>query len=143
MKQRHVSIKLTGPGRADIALDGQPLTGVRGFRFGATVDEMGLVILDLNVPTGEIDGEMVAVIPEGTAETLLALGWTPPAEQAYGGTDRPKAWRHSCGEINEGAKPVMCGWCRFDATEHPEDTIARYVLVELPKQEGDEDAAPE
>jgi len=140
--QRHVSIAVTGPGQADISLDGTPLRGVRGVTFGATVDEFALVVLDVNVQTATIEGEMVATLPEGTAETLIAMGWTPPAEQPYGDSDRPKAWRHSCGEINEGDRPIMRGACRFDATDRPEDVIARYVLVEVPSEETD-DAAPE
>lgn len=141
MKQRHVSIAVTGPGQADISLDGTPIQGVRGVTFGASVDEFALVVLDVNVPTATVDGEMIAVLPEGTAETLIALGWTPPAEQPVGDSDRPKAWRHLCGELNEGEHPVMCRGCRFDVEDRPSAIEARYVLVEIPRE--DSDAAPE
>lgn len=142
MKQHHVSINVTGPGRGKVALDGQEIAGVQGITFGARRDELSLVVLDVAVITGDISGEMVAVLPEGTAETLIALGWTPPDEQTYGNSGRPKAWRHSCGEINEGGQPVMCGACRFDASGHPDGVTDWYVLVELPREEA-EDAAPE
>ncbi|MGW3847175.1 hypothetical protein [Streptomyces fagopyri] len=142
MKHRNVSINITGPGRGTVALDGQEIAGVQGITFGARLDELALVVLDVRVLTATVEGEMIAVLPDGTAETLIALGWTPPAEQPYGDSERPKAWRHSCGEINEGERPIMCGGCRFDAEDRPEDIEARYVLVEIPREEA-EDAAPE
>jgi hypothetical protein len=141
VKQRHVSIDITGPGQGKVALDGQNISGVQGITFGARRDELALVVLDLRVVTATVEGEMIAVLPDSTAETLIALGWTPPAEQPYGDSDRPKAWRHGCGEINEGDRPIMCGGCRFDVEGRPEAIEARYVLVEVPREEVD-DAAP-
>ncbi|MFI9339977.1 hypothetical protein ACIG0D_01675 [Streptomyces sp. NPDC052773] len=133
MKQRNVSISVTGPGRGEVILDGERVEGVRGITFGARVDEMALVVLDVLVPTAQIDGEMIVTVPERTAETLIALGWTPPAEQPYGGSDRPKAWRHMCGQLNEG-EPVMCSGCRFDVEDRPQDVESRYVLVDLAEE---------
>ena len=143
MTQHHVSVNITGLGQGEITLDGQRLRRVQGVTFGARVDEMALIILEVAVPTATVEGEMVAVLPEGTAETLLALGWTPPDEQTLGGSDRPKAWRHLCGQLNEGAEAVMCGGCRFDVEGRPEAVEARYVLVEVPSDEEVDDAAPE
>jgi hypothetical protein len=140
VKQRDVRINITGPGQGTVALDGQEIAGVQGITFGARLDELALVVLDLRMLTATVDGEMIAVLPEGTAETLIALGWTPPDEQAYGNSERPKAWRHGCGELNEGEPSATCGACRFDV-EDPDDIEARYVLVEIPREEAD-DAAP-
>jgi len=141
MIPRHATIAVQSPGRATITVDGQELHGVTGIKFGANRGELATLILDMPLLTFDLDSDAVITVPEETAEALLALGWTPPAEQPYGGSGRPTAWRHSCGELNEGAEHGMCGACRFDVDSNPEDIEHRYVLVELPTIDRGDDAA--
>lgn len=81
MPRHHASVRITGPGRAEVLLDGRPLAGVRSFTLGAAVNHVAVLTLELVVRTADIDGHVHTVIPPSTAAALAALGWTPPPEQ--------------------------------------------------------------
>ncbi len=81
MERHHASIRVTGPCRAEVLLDGQPLAKVRRFALSAAVNELAVLTLELVVHTCDIDGQMVTLLPPGTAAALAALGWTPPPGQ--------------------------------------------------------------
>lgn len=85
MAARKIAIDIA-PGRTNnrIELDGQPLHGVRGLTIDATAATMPKVTLDLIVHAAEFNGEALVLVPDKTRQTLLALGWTPPAELAPG-----------------------------------------------------------
>lgn len=142
MTTRSVKLDLTSVGSGTIEIDGQQLRGVRGLALTSEAGGESTLTLELLVHDISTFAEALTLIDDDTAATLVALGWTPPDEQTHGASGWPKAWRHSCGELNEGEQPVMCGACRFDVSKHPDDVTARYVLVELPSEEAD-DAAPE
>lgn len=65
-----------------IEIDDQPVKGVRGITLRAHVDSLPRVTLDVIVKSAEIDGQAYVDVPEETRETLIALGWTPPARAA-------------------------------------------------------------
>lgn len=76
----HAEIHLTGPGRGSIKLDGHEISHtVRSFTLGAGANDQTLLTLDLNLrDPGSLTGPVDAVVTEETAQTLIALGWTPP-----------------------------------------------------------------
>jgi hypothetical protein len=63
-----------------IEIDGQKLTGVRGIDLSSAINEMPALTLDLIIREVEIDGEVIASVPDKTKATLIKLGWTPPAD---------------------------------------------------------------
>lgn len=144
MTQRHAVISMDGPDGATVTIDGQRLSGIVGIQFGAVLQELPRLTLDVVLTGAELNTEAAVELPEQTAETLVALGWTPPAGQPFGASGRTTAWRHGCGVLNEGAESGVCGGCRFDVNpvEHPDDIERRYVLVELPNLDRGDDAAP-
>lgn len=77
----HARITLTGHGKGEIHLDGQPIAGVRSIKLGAAYGEPNVLILELLLRSAEIDGEMATVIPDDVAASLRALGWTAPEHQ--------------------------------------------------------------
>lgn len=88
----HARITLTGHGQGGIQLDGQPVKGVRSVKFGAAVGDPNVLILELQVRSAEIDGEMVTVVSDDVAASLRALGWTAPDHQPNpGGQEVPDA----------------------------------------------------
>jgi len=80
MAARKVKLDIEAPGRGTIEVDGQRLTGVRGIHIDGRYGHIPRVTLDLLVH--EIDGTVEAevIVPDRTAQTLIALGWTPPGE---------------------------------------------------------------
>lgn len=83
MAARKVSIDLApGLTNGHVQIDGDPVRGVRGVTVHADVNSIPTVTLDVIVRAAEFNGEAHVDVPEKTRETLIALGWTPPAEQA-------------------------------------------------------------
>jgi hypothetical protein len=79
MAAKHARITLTPGGHGStFEVDGQRLTGIRGFTLQGSVMEMNQLTLDLVIREAEVDGQVLASIPEKTRETLIALGWKPP-----------------------------------------------------------------
>lgn len=74
-------ITVDGTGRdGRIVLDGHDVSrGVRGFALRAEIGRVTELELELSAVDGAtFDGEVRLVIPEGTREALIALGWAPP-----------------------------------------------------------------
>lgn len=69
------------PGSGVVALDGDPLDGVRGLDLSAEAGEIPRLTLDLLVNEVQVNGEMTVTVPDATREALIALGWTPPSEE--------------------------------------------------------------
>lgn len=80
MPTHEVKIELTNHGvTGTVTLDGTPVA-VRGIELEANADRPARVTLDLAVHDVSTQGDGLEVlIPESTASTLRALGWTPPA----------------------------------------------------------------
>jgi len=83
MIKRHAKLNLT-PGRTVIEVNGQPLTGVTSITLHGAVREIPSLTVDLLLNEAEVDGEVVVTVPTKTADTLVALGWTAPAEPGQG-----------------------------------------------------------
>ncbi|MER8262723.1 hypothetical protein ABT007_00845 [Streptomyces griseus] len=82
-RRQNVDIEVNGPtGR--VSIGGEPLKGVRGFTYRASMHEMPSIELDLLVHDvtrlGSKDTEIL--LPDSTVEALIALGWTPPEERS-------------------------------------------------------------
>jgi hypothetical protein len=86
---RHdVTIQLDGLGHGHVHIDGQEVAGVRGLTLTGHVDDVPRLELDLRVLDVSTNGEGLEVlIPDGTAATLRAIGWTPPAAVDGGALD--------------------------------------------------------
>lgn len=72
---------LATPGRGNrIELDGIDVTGgVRALDLQAGVGEVTRLTLDVMLREGAtVEGDFEVRVPDATAETLKALGWTPP-----------------------------------------------------------------
>jgi hypothetical protein len=63
-----------------VELDDTPIWCVRSLHVDAAVNESASLTLDLVLHEQIIDGEMVVKVLDETRTTLLALGWTPPAD---------------------------------------------------------------
>ena len=77
----NISIKQTAPGEASVILDGTEINrGLRGIDVEMRPNSLTRVTLDvLVVEDFQLDTEdAIVTIPEATADTLKALGWTPP-----------------------------------------------------------------
>lgn len=75
----HIQIK-TSHGRGEIFVDGEKLRGVTGFEVRGSVGEPERVTVELVMINGaEIETNATVEIPHKTRESLILLGWTPPA----------------------------------------------------------------
>lgn len=79
MAARKIAFKWAG-GRGPIEIDDVPVHGIRGFTVSGDVDSVPTATLDVIVREAVIDGEAYVDVPEKTRNTLIHLGWTPPAE---------------------------------------------------------------
>lgn len=76
---RHASIRLDALGGGTVEVGGHDISdAVRGFTLTGEVGHMPRLGLDLRVFTSEVEGDVQVHIPDETAATLAALGWTPP-----------------------------------------------------------------
>ncbi len=78
---RNARIELSAAGLSSITVDGLPLKGVRALSLDADMDERPVLRLELAVHDISTLAETLIHIPDGTAATLVALGWTPPPAQ--------------------------------------------------------------
>ncbi|MFE1349334.1 hypothetical protein [Streptomyces sp. NPDC058757] len=81
---RTARIELNGFGQGSIEVDGVPIGGVRSLSLDATVDDRPVLRLELAVHDISTVAETLIHIPDDTAATLVALGWTPPPGQEVG-----------------------------------------------------------
>lgn len=78
---RTARIELNGFGMGSIEVDGVPLKGVRSLSLDSTVGDRPVLRLELAVHDVSSVAETCIHIPDHTAATLVALGWTPPPGQ--------------------------------------------------------------
>lgn len=64
---------------SSIEVDGHRLTGVHGVTVVANDKSVPKIFVDFVVHEIEVDGELVITVPDRTQNSLIALGWTPPA----------------------------------------------------------------
>ncbi|GAA2703706.1 hypothetical protein GCM10010412_101510 [Nonomuraea recticatena] len=67
------------PSESRIEVDGRELLGVRDVRIHAEPNGAPTLELELVTYEIEVDGELQTTITTPAHETLIALGWTPPA----------------------------------------------------------------
>lgn len=80
-----ISIKQTAPGEASVILDGTEINrGLRGIEVAMQPNSLTRVTLDvLVIEDFHLDTKnAIVIIPEATADTLKALGWTAPEATA-------------------------------------------------------------
>ncbi|MCM2580458.1 hypothetical protein [Streptomyces meridianus] len=86
MKTHRIAIEGDGlPGSTNVLLDGRDIgRGLTGLTLTLAHDRVPHVELDLVVVdatrVGSVEAEVV--LGSGVADTLVALGWTPPAEES-------------------------------------------------------------
>jgi hypothetical protein len=81
MSARNARLKLNAGGfGSTVEVEGHKIPGVRGINITANIMEMPKLTLDLVFREMEVEGEMVVLLPLKTREALIALGWTPPAD---------------------------------------------------------------
>lgn len=78
---RNARIELNAIGDGSIEVDGVPLHGVRALSLEAGLGERPELRLELVVHDISTVAETAIHIPDETAATLVALGWTPPPGQ--------------------------------------------------------------
>lgn len=64
-----------------VEVGGQRLVGVKALTLSTDVDSLPRLELDPRLGGVDVEAEVVTMLPEGTRQTLIALGWTPPAGQ--------------------------------------------------------------
>lgn len=80
MAVRKVKLDIEAPGRGTIEVDGQRLTGIRGLHLHSQAGHIARITLDLLVYDIDAGIEAELLVPDKTAQTLIALGWTPPGD---------------------------------------------------------------
>jgi len=73
-------IDVNGSGRGIVRLDGHDVSmGVRGFTLSAAVGEVSRLDLELVLfEDSRLSGDVDVIVPDGTRDALITLGWTPP-----------------------------------------------------------------
>lgn len=62
-----------------VSVDGTRLKSVRAVTIRGSVDEVPSITVYLRLDSALVDGDYTVQVPDDTATTLTALGWTPPA----------------------------------------------------------------
>lgn len=78
---RNARVELNALGMGSIEVDGVLIKGVRSLSLDASVSDRPVLRLSLAVLDISTVAETLIHIPEDTAATLVALGWTPPSGQ--------------------------------------------------------------
>lgn len=81
MTTRNVKLSVDATGRGKVEVDGQDLKGVRGFTLNSEVGCLPQLTLDLHIYDVSTFAEADILVPRDVADTLVALGWTPPQGQ--------------------------------------------------------------
>jgi hypothetical protein len=80
MTARNVEFHIGVNGLGTIELDGEKLTGVRGFIISSEAGKRPTVTLDFVVLDTDYFGEADVFVHEKAHASLVKLGWTPPAD---------------------------------------------------------------
>lgn len=75
-------IKITspaGPSSTQVEIDGKPELSATAIRFEITADNWAVAELRIIPSAFSYEGQAVLKISDDTAEMLVKLGWTPPA----------------------------------------------------------------
>lgn len=127
----HARISLDAMGGGTIEVGGHDISDtVRGFTLTGEAGHRPRLTLDLRVFTGEADGGDVQVhIPDDTAATLVALGWTPPprlvkVDGVLTEGDADKA-REALRQMDADPHGLAKGWAVQPYTDHG---APRYVF---------------
>lgn len=78
---RMARVELNALGLGSLSVDDVPLKGVRALSLDATAGERPVLRLELAVHGISTIAETLIHIPNDTAATLVALGWTPPPDR--------------------------------------------------------------
>ncbi|MFJ3097361.1 hypothetical protein [Streptomyces hydrogenans] len=78
---RNARIELNALGMGSIEVDGVLLKGIRALSLDSAVGDRPVLRLELAVHDISTTAETLIHIPDDTAATLVALGWTPPPGQ--------------------------------------------------------------
>jgi hypothetical protein len=78
---RTAHVELNDVGMGSVSVDGVPLKGVRALSLEAEHGVRPVLRLELAVHDISTIAETLICIPDDTAATLVALGWTPPPGQ--------------------------------------------------------------
>jgi hypothetical protein len=80
--RHHVRITADGR-RGTVQVDGHEIGhSVTDLEFHAGVDDAPTLVLELRLFTGDVDAQGTKVyLPDTTRAALVALGWTPPADE--------------------------------------------------------------
>lgn len=76
-----VQLRLDPTGHGSVVVDGVDISrGVQGLSLRSRIDHLTELTLDLAVfDVAELDVEGATIlVPDGTRDALVALGWTPP-----------------------------------------------------------------
>jgi hypothetical protein len=79
MTARKVSITGTPPATL-VEVDGK-LVHPRALTLAMDVRSVPQLTLELAITEADVETEAMVIIPEHTAKTLIALGWTPPERE--------------------------------------------------------------
>lgn len=80
---REVHLVIDPHGRGSIVVDGVDLSlAVNGVELQSQVGDTTRMSLSLVAPRIEFDGQATIEVRDPTRGALIALGWTPPAEDA-------------------------------------------------------------
>lgn len=105
--------------RSEVRVGGYVLGGVCGFTLTDDVRSIPQLRIDVLLVGGtEVSGEADVIVPESTRETLIALGWTPPAE---GPSDPTLA---TYGVLAEVASERVRQNAKWGEQNHPDGTDA-------------------
>jgi hypothetical protein len=82
---KHTARVRLEPHTGTVEIDGAPLRSVRAVTISGSVTDLPRLTVELLLHEVEVDGDMLVTVPPRTAESLVALGWTPPEGQGVGG----------------------------------------------------------
>lgn len=109
---RTARLNLTGPNGGTVEINGRDISdSIRGVTVQHSIGHHPQLTLDVRVHVSEVEGEAVVVLlPESTAAALVALGWTPPAEQPIGDQQpRAEAAEEGGDWVDQYANPDIIG----------------------------------